>query len=113
MSFHDIKTGLTELWMFKVTSEDDQVPRWGENNISHADVAFNPATLGIVSSAIEAASGLKSSNMFCNKRRRLGITIGWALEKLEGLFYEDNEVVEKIWNTKKAFGRVKRVLDSE
>jgi hypothetical protein len=100
--------------MFKVTSEDGQVPRQGENNISHADVAFNSATLSIVSSAIEAASGLKSSTMFHNERRRLGITIGWALEKLEGSFDEgDDDIVEKIRNVKKAFGRVKRVLDSE
>jgi hypothetical protein len=92
-----IETALVELWISKISTQNPDVPKRGDesNNgkeFAKADFAFNPVTLRIVASAIEEASGLTTQTMFAPKLQRLKTTVRWAFKELKGAALQDTDV---------------------
>jgi hypothetical protein len=94
-----VETGLIELWISKISAQNPDIPKRGDDNddgkeFTKADFAFNPVTLRIVSSAIEEASGLTTQTMFAPKLERLKTTVRWAFEELKGAALQDSDVCD-------------------
>jgi hypothetical protein len=89
-----VDTALLELWMTKVTAQNDSVPRRTDKGMTPARMAFTPDNLRMVEGAIMAASGLTVSQLLQPEEKRLILTIGWAMEQLGKVYADDQAVID-------------------
>jgi hypothetical protein len=108
-----IDGALIEFWMFKVTSDDPQVPKRdppsttkSESEYPASDFSLNPVSLRVIGGAIEAASGLTPETMFTEKRERLETTVLWALDELQA----DADIADQCKLFKKAKSHFKATM---
>jgi hypothetical protein len=88
-----IDTALLELWMTKVTAQDDSIPRCTDEGMTPAQMAFTPDNLCMVEGAITAVSGLTVSQLLQPEEKWLILTIGWAMEQLGKVYADDQAAI--------------------
>ncbi|KAJ6533641.1 hypothetical protein B0H19DRAFT_1081056 [Mycena capillaripes] len=77
-----------ELWMIKMTGNNDNIPQRGDDDVKNRRLALNPDLLKLIGGAIEAASGHEVDTLLQPEIERLEHTVHWALKRLHSIASE-------------------------
>ncbi|KAJ7611138.1 hypothetical protein DFH06DRAFT_1485368 [Mycena polygramma] len=87
-----LRTAALEMWMIKVTAEDEDIPQRGDTDVKNSRLALNPDILKLIAGAIKVASGHDVDSLLQPEPKRLEHTIHWALEKLHSMAEDDSSI---------------------